>query len=69
MEIKHLICIRENTEQFIKNLEKQMEKYLEQIPYSQSMLTIRGISTITVAGLIGEVANFKSKTYTYIHAA
>lgn len=62
MEIKHLVCIRENMEQFINNLENHMEEYLEQIPYSQSMLSVRGISTVTVAGLIGEVGNFKAFT-------
>ena len=60
MEIKHLFCKIENTEQFIENLEKQMEEYLGQIPYSKSILSIKGIGTITAAGLIGEVGDFKA---------
>ena len=60
MEIKHQIYLIENNNEFIDTLEKQMEKYLKQIPYSKSILSIKGIGRITVAGLIGEVANFKT---------
>jgi len=33
--------------------------YLDQIPYSHSILSIKGIGNITVAGLIGEVGDFR----------
>ena len=33
--------------------------YLEQIPYSESLLSIKGLGVVTVAGLIGEVGDFK----------
>ena len=36
-----------------------MGYYLEQIPYSRSILSIKGIGNVTVAGLIGEVGDFK----------
>jgi transposase len=36
-----------------------MMMYLEQIPYSHSILSIKGIGNITAAGLIGEVGDFK----------
>ncbi|MBW1821994.1 MAG: IS110 family transposase [Deltaproteobacteria bacterium] len=58
IEIKHLASNAELKSQFINSLEKQMEKYLEQIPYSQNILSIKGIGLITVAGLIGEVGDF-----------
>lgn len=41
------------------HLEEQMCQYLKQIPYSQSILSIKGIGGVTAAGLIGEVGDFR----------
>ena len=57
-EIEHLIGRIEAEDQFIDSLQKQMRVYLQQIPYSQNILSIRGLGEVTVAGLIGEVADF-----------
>ena len=57
-EIKHLIGRIEAEDHFIDRLEKQMHVYLQQIPYSQNILSIKGLAEVTVAGLIGEVADF-----------
>ena len=57
-EIEHLIGRIEAEDQFIDSLEKQMRVYLPQIPYSQNILSIKGLGEVTVAGLIGEVADF-----------
>jgi transposase len=57
-EIEHLIGRIETEDQFIDSLEKQMRIYLQQIPYSQNILSIKGLAEVTVAGLIGEVADF-----------
>ena len=62
LEIKHLISIIEHENQFIEDLEKQMDHYLDQIPYSHSILCIKGIGRITGAGLLGEVGDFKNFT-------
>ncbi len=59
IETQHLVSNIENQDQFIEELEQQMEHYLEQISYSQSILSIKGIGTVTTAGLIGEVGDFK----------
>jgi len=59
MEIEYLISQIGADNKFIANLEKQMEDYLEKIPYSISILSIKGIGIVTVAGLIGEVGDFK----------
>jgi transposase len=59
MEIEYLISQIGADNKFIANLEKQMEKYLQEIPYSNSILSIKGIGIVTVAGLIGEVGDFK----------
>ncbi len=57
-EIEHLVTRVEAEDQFIDRLEQQMRTYLQQVPYSQYILTIRGLGEVTVAGLIGEVADF-----------
>ena len=57
-EIGHLVSRIEAEDQFIDSLEKQMRVYLQQIPYSQNILSIKGLGEVTVAGLIGEVADF-----------
>ena len=59
LEIGHLISNIEKQSQFIEKLEQEMGYYLEQIPYSRSILSIKGIGNVTVAGLIGEVGDFK----------
>jgi len=33
--------------------------YLQEIPYSDSLLSVKGIAEVTVAGLIGEVGDFR----------
>jgi len=59
IEIDHFISNIEQEDQFINSLEQQMKQYLDQIPYSHSILSVKGMSTVTVAGLIGEVGDFK----------
>ena len=57
-EIEHLIGRIEAEDQFIDRLEQQMRVYLQQIPYSRNILSIKGLGEVSVAGLIGEVADF-----------
>lgn len=59
LEIEHLNEKIEIENRFIDTLENQLAEYLKQIPYSGSILSIKGIGTVTAAGLIGEVADFK----------
>ena len=59
LETSHLVSNIENENRYIKSLEEQLVVFLEQIPYSRSILSIKGIGNITVAGLIGEVGDFK----------
>ncbi|MCJ7717079.1 MAG: IS110 family transposase [Anaerolineales bacterium] len=59
LEVEYLISQIRADNRFIANLEEQMEDYLEKIPYSYSLLSIKGIGRVTVAGLIGEVGDFK----------
>jgi transposase len=59
LEIEYLLSQIGSDSSFIADLEKQMEQYLEEIPYSHSILSLRGIGEVTVAGLIGEVGDFR----------
>jgi len=59
LEIEHLLSQIGSDKRFVASLEKQMEEYLEEIAYSQSILSIKGIGTVTTAGLIGEVGDFR----------
>jgi transposase len=61
-EIRHLVSCIERECEFMDHLEEQMGHYLKQIPYSQSILSIKGIGEVTVAGLIGEVGDFRQFT-------
>jgi transposase len=63
LEIQYLVSAVEKENGFIADLEKQMILSLNQIPYSHSILSIKGVGKITAAGLIGEVGDFgKFKT-------
>jgi transposase len=59
LEIEYLISQIEKADEFISRLEKDMEDCLAEIPYSRSILSIKGIGIVTVAGLIGEVGDFR----------
>jgi transposase len=59
LEIEYLVSQIGADNRFIDNLEEQMEEYLEEIPYRQSVLSIKGIGKVTAAGLIGEVGDFR----------
>jgi transposase len=59
LEIEYVVSQLGADTQFILSLEKQMEHFLEQTPWSRSLLSIKGIGRVTVAGLIGEVGDFK----------
>jgi transposase len=45
-------------DRFIEGLETEMLRYLEQIPYSHLVLSLKGVGPVTAAGLIGEVGDF-----------
>jgi len=58
-EILYFVETLKKQDCFIESLEKQMKEFLEQIPYSQSLLSIKGIGHVTAAGLVGEVGDFR----------
>lgn len=58
-EIKNILNHIKVSENFISEAEAKIKDYLVEIPYSKVMLSMRGIGYVTVAGLIGEVGDFK----------
>jgi len=58
-EIKEILSMIKATEHFIAEIEKKMSHHLKDIPYSKFIISMKGIGEITVAGLIGEVGDFR----------
>ena len=59
LEVRGLLRGLETTRDLIRSAEQEMDRHLEQIPYSGSILSIKGIGKVTAAGLIGEVGDFR----------
>lgn len=57
-EINYIISQIKRTDSFISELEKEIEYWVEQVTYSEKLLKIKGLGTITVGGVIGEVGDF-----------
>ena len=58
-EIRHLLDMIAAADDFIAEVEKKLSCYLNKVPYSRCILSIKGIGEVTVAGLIGEVGDFR----------
>jgi len=58
LEIRLLLETIASYDRFIDGLEAEMVRHLEQIPYSRVILSLKGIGSVTAAGLIGEVGDF-----------
>jgi transposase len=58
LEIQEMLEWIEASDRFVERLESEMNRHLEEIPYSPLLLSMKGIGPLTVAGLIGEVADF-----------
>ena len=59
MDIRHILIQLELVNRLIAEIEGEMGITLGRIPYSSKLLSIKGLGTVTVAGLIGEVGDFK----------
>ena len=59
LEVRGLLRGLETTRDLIRSAEQEMDRHLDQIPYSGSILSIKGIGKVTAAGLIGEVGDFR----------
>jgi len=59
LELQEFLLSIEECERFMGRVEEEMSCCLRDIPYSSLLLSMKGIGKITVAGLIGEVGDFK----------
>jgi transposase len=59
LETQAILAAMEASAKFTEGLEKEMSHHLKQIPYSNCLLSIKGIGEVTAAGLIGEVGDFR----------
>ncbi len=60
LEIQHLIRQYEACEKFLAEVETEMCSQLTHIPYSHFLRSLRGLGTVTLAGLVGEVGDFNN---------
>jgi transposase len=58
LEIRMMLDTITSYDRFVDRVETEMERQLELIPYSHIILSIKGIGSVTAAGLIGEVGDF-----------
>lgn len=58
MRIHHIVQQITCYDDCIDGIEDQMKQYLTRIAYSRSLMSIKGIKHVTVAGIIGEIGNF-----------
>ena len=58
MDIRHILLQLEAEVRFISEIEAEMGAILERIPWSVRLLSIKGLGTVSVAGIIGEVGDF-----------
>lgn len=58
MDIRHILTQLDAEVRFISEIESEMGSTLERIPCSTKLLSIKGLGTVSVAGLIGEVGDF-----------
>jgi transposase len=59
MDIRHILIQLEMLTNLITELESEMEIALGRISYSSKLLSIKGLGVVSVAGLIGEIGDFK----------
>ena len=62
LEINHLLNQMETADKFISNIEQKMETELKRVPLARRFLSIKGLGVVTVAGVMGEVADFEKFT-------
>jgi len=59
MDIQHILIQLEMLNTLIAEIESEMETALGRIPYSSKLLSLKGLGVVSVAGIIGEIGDFK----------
>jgi len=58
LDLRHILIQLEAEVRFIAEIETEMGETLERIPFSDRLLSIKGLGIVSVAGIIGEVGDF-----------
>ena len=58
LDLRHILMQLEAEVRFIAEIEAEMGAILKRIPFSDRLLSIKGLGIVSVAGLIGEVGDF-----------
>ena len=59
LDIRHILVQLEMLNVLITEIESEMETALNRIPYSSKLLSLKGLGVVSVAGIIGEIGDFK----------
>jgi transposase len=59
MDIRHILVQLEMLKTLIAEIEGEMEIALGRMSYSSKLLSIKGLGVVSVAGIIGEIGDFK----------
>jgi transposase len=59
MDIRHILVQLEMLKTLIAEIESEMEIALRRIPYRSKLFSIKGLGVVSVAGIIGEIGDFK----------
>jgi transposase len=59
LDIRHILVQLEMLKNLIAEIEGEMETALGRMPYSSKLLSIKGLGVVSVAGIIGEIGDFK----------
>jgi transposase len=59
MDIRHILVQLEMLKNLIAEIESEMEIALRRMPCSSKLLSIKGLGVVSVAGIIGEIGDFK----------
>ena len=60
LEIRAFLSALEQCNGFIEQVEQEISRLLKEVSYSRFLLSMKGIGSVTVAGLIGEVGDFNA---------
>jgi len=60
LEIQSFLSALEQCNGFIEQVEQEISRLLKEVSYSRFLLSMKGIGSVTVAGLIGEVGDFNA---------
>lgn len=59
MDIRHILVQLEMLKSHIAEIESEMKAALGRMSYSSKLLSIKGLGVVSVAGIIGEIGDFK----------